>query len=486
MRVLFLQDNAINESLALTELSAYLRAHGHQTAVLIEREERDFLGEAERFDPGLVVLPIGLLAHNWGIRTAMAIKTRLEVTVVMGGPHPTFYPETILCEVQGGDWIDALVQGEAETTVLELVETLERGGDISTIASVVVRDGDGFRANPARPLVRDLDTIPMPDRGLYFDRYPYMGRFSFKKFTTGRGCVHSCSYCFNSLMRVMYRSKGPYIRRKSPERAVSEVAAVEQTYGLGNAHFSDDLFITMPDWLEEFAALYRRQVTAGFTCNSSAEAVTERAVRALALAGCKGVAIGIETGNEQLRMSILNKKVTNEHIRHAATLIKGHGMKLVTFNIVGAPGETPDDVLSTIRLNQEIGTDIVRVNMAVPIPKTEFAREGQRRGLLASADALAAFGDAASTGGTAYFDGPHRRHFLNLLYWFRLAVHTPRLNGLVERVMGLPSFKALQLLELMAPYNEKRFYDLGWMEGLRYFRHVGSPQRRTTNFASLI
>ena len=52
--------------------------------------------------------------------------------------------------------------------------------------------------------------------------------------------------------------------------------------------------------------------------------------------------------------------------------------------------------------------------------------------------------------------------------------------------MGLPSFKALQLLELMAPYNEKRFYDLGWMEGLRYFRHVGSPQRRTTNFASLI
>ena len=90
MKVLFIQDNGINESLALCELSAALRAAGHETAVLLEREERDLFAAIDRFAPDWFLIPCSILAHTWALGMARRVKERFpERPVILGGTHPT-------------------------------------------------------------------------------------------------------------------------------------------------------------------------------------------------------------------------------------------------------------------------------------------------------------------------------------------------------------------------------------------------------------
>ena len=92
-RILFLQDNGINESLALAELSGYLVARGHTTRLLLEREERDLLRSAREYQPDLIVVPCNVYAHRWVLDLLHRLDAALPgIPVLVGGTHPTFAP----------------------------------------------------------------------------------------------------------------------------------------------------------------------------------------------------------------------------------------------------------------------------------------------------------------------------------------------------------------------------------------------------------
>ncbi len=265
---------------------------------------------------------------------------------------------------------------------------------------------------------------------------------------------------------------------------MTEIRQVVDRYPTTNVHFSDDLFTVYPAWLEAFGELYREQVGVPFTCNSSVELVTPRTTRALAGAGCRGVAIGVETGNEELRSRILAKTVTNDDVRRAAELIHRAGLELTTFNMIASPGETVDDVFSTIELNREIRSHHVRCNIAIPLPHTEFELTSMRAGTLEQGYGQHRV-DSIEHPQIAFSHG-EQQAFVNLFYLFRPAVHLPRLDRLVRRLVELPTPRMLDLLRLWIPFEEKRIYHLGWLDGLRYFRHVGDPHKRTANYVTLI
>lgn len=476
MRILFLQDSAINESLALCELSGVLKAAGHETRLLLGDEESDLDGQIRKYDPQLTILPCSVAGHRWPIWAAAKVKSLLPRCVTaMGGTHVTFSPELAL-----DPNIDATCVGEAEGAMVDLADRISRGVDWSDISNLCFsRDGTLVK-NAMRPLWADLDTLPMPDRDLYF-RYGFISRFPWKKFATGRGCVHSCSFCWNTTLRGMYDAGGEFTRRKSPQRVVEEILAVKAHHPMKHIHFSDDLFTVRPSWLESFAPVYRAQVGLPFTCNSSVELVTARTTAALRDAGCHGVAIGIETGSEALRERILRKTVSNDDVRRAAKLIKSNGMKLTTFNMIASPGETLDDAFSTLRLNREIRADHVRVNIAVPIPHTDFDLDARERGQL-HGETVDRVTELKRPSVAFHLD--EAREFRNLFYLFRLGVHVPGIEPLLRQLVRLPV--PLDPLRALIPWEEKRIFNLGWVDGLRYFRHVGDPHKRTTNYVSLI
>ena len=373
--------------------------------------------------------------------------------------------------------------GEAERPLRALAERVGAGRDWRDVGSLAWEDGGVVQRNALMAPIEDLDTLPHPHRDLYY-HYDFIRRFGWKKFNTSRGCVHSCQFCWNPSLRRMLPDGTNFTRRKSPERAAEEVAALKARHPLHTVHFADDLFTVVPRWLEAFAPAWRERVDLPFTCSSSIELVTPRAVRALAEAGCRGVAIGLETGNERIRSAILRKTVSNDDVRRAAALIKDAGLELTTYNMLACPGETLDDAWATVRLNQEIGADFTRVTLAVPIPHTDFEREAIASGHLDPAD-LDARVDALNLG-RAGFRTPDARAFSNLFYLFRVAVHHPRLLPAIQRAVRLPLGRALTPFRLAMAFEERRINRLGWIEGARYFRHVGDPRKRTTNYVTLM
>lgn len=486
MRVLFVQDNGLNESLLLTELSACLRAEGHHTDLLLQREERDLTAAVARANPDLLFFPMHIRGHHWVLQTCRALRAALpEIPQVLAGSHPSFFPDIL-----ERDGVEMILVGEVERATVELLDGLAGKRPMDGIQNLHLRRGKTVVRNEVRPLVQELDSLPLPHRGLYFDRYPFLAAFPWKKFSSGRGCFHSCSYCYQPLYRDMCQGKGQYVRRKSPARVMAEVQQVQRDYPLGNVHFSDDLFITDIHWLRKLAVLYPDRVHVPYSVNSSAEFVTREAAKLLAGSGCRSVAIGVETGDAMLRQTILQKRLDDHTIRAAARRIRGQGMKLVTFNMLASPGETVETALSTLRLNAEIGAQHARVGICFPIPGTQMAGDAVARGQCRSGfgQDIYARPDTERTRPRVYFTSArqHEHAFVNLLHLFNLGVSFPALIPLIERAVRLPQNPLFALGSLLSAYREKALFGFTLRQGLDYFRHVGSPGRRTANFVSLV
>ncbi len=480
MRILVVQDNGINESLALTEASALLGAHGHHRRLVVTREEPDLEAVVGGYQPDMLLVPGSILARGFALSIARRAKACSDAHVVLCGTLPTFFPE-----VAGDPAVDFVCVGEADAALAELADALADGDDARAIPNIWWDRGDGLQRTGVRPMIPELDALPLPDRALYY-RYPFLRDFPWKKFSAGRGCVLNCSYCYQPAMRGMYRGDPHYVRLKSPARVVAEVQDVRRQAALSHVHFSDDLFTVEPDWVEPMAQRFAREVGLPFTCNTSAELVTAPVARALKAGGCVAVAIGVESGDEALRCdTILDKRITDEMIRAAARHVHEAGLRLVTFNMLGVPGETVKQALATLRFNREIGADHVRICFAYPIPGTAMFERALASGALDEDTAARIASEQLEFRPGPVLHNPDEAQLRKIYRLFRLCLKAPRGDELCRLLLRLPTGGLERLLAFQSPLAEQRIFRLPWLQGLRYFHHCGPPERRTTNFTSL-
>jgi radical SAM superfamily enzyme YgiQ (UPF0313 family) len=482
-RVAFLQGNAINESLGLCDLAGHLRDRGVATRLFLRREERRLPDRLRAFAPHLVVVPCDLLGHNGALALARLAREHGGAPVVLGGTHPTFFPNVVL-----RPGVDYAFAGEAEGPVTDLLAALRAGRDPSNIPNLIVRDADAFRVNPLRPLQTDLDAAAMPDREIYY-RYPFLSAFPWKKFGTGRGCLNACGYCFNPTYRAMMGDPEGFYRRKSAERIVAEIDAVRSRHRLTMVHFSDDLFNSGPEWLGAFADAFRRGVGLPFSANTYARFLTEASVAVLAAAGCRVLAIGVEVADDDLRARTLNKPLTTEQLVEAGRIVRRAGIRLVTFNLLGLPYGSVDQDIRTARLAQEMRTDHTRPSILTPFPKSFLTRNLIRDGYLSaefeeriyevpdlprwSAEDLFTRSDVART--VCLY------RLWHLMIALRLGPR--RMRRLVDRRWAQV---LAPLSALTAMRNERRIFRIGILSGLRYLFHVRSTGLKTSNYVSFI
>ncbi|HOX28383.1 MAG TPA: hypothetical protein PLQ76_04420, partial [bacterium] len=120
MKVIFLQDNGINESLSVTDAAGLLKANGHECDLFIEKNERSFEQRIKDASPGLIVVPMDI----WGERKVLGIAERAKKTVdapiLFCGTYPLLFPE-----ISDDDSVDIVCLGEAEYPILELANHLE-------------------------------------------------------------------------------------------------------------------------------------------------------------------------------------------------------------------------------------------------------------------------------------------------------------------------------------------------------------------------
>lgn len=376
MKILFISYSGF-VSFGMMQLSSVLKKAGFGVSLIVSRNDKELIREIKQIQPNLIGFSCTTGVHNWAIDKAKVIKKKFNIPIIMGGPHPTFYPNVI-----NEEGVDMICIGEGEEALLELMNKMKKNENITNIKNIwVKRDGKIFK-NPLRPLIQDLDSLPICDRELYYERYGYLRKSTVKNFIAGRGCPFNCIFCANQSYKKLYTGLGNYVRLRNVDNFLEEIKFVKNKYGFRRIYFSDDTFILNKAWLEEFCKKYKKEIGVEFVAQIRADIIDEDIIKFLKEAGCRGVTMGIETGNEYLRNEILKKNVTDNDIIKAARIIRDNGLKLKTFNMMCLPGESIEDGFKTAEINSKIKADLVSIGFAQPFPGTGLLDYGKKRGYL--------------------------------------------------------------------------------------------------------
>jgi anaerobic magnesium-protoporphyrin IX monomethyl ester cyclase len=376
MRILFFAHDLLTMPLGISYLSSIARSLGHRTDVCVLTED-DPVDLAGRFRPDVLAFSLTSGYHDRYLRLNERLKKVLPDAIsVIGGPHATFFPEVI-----ERDGVDVVVVGEGEDAFRELITCIERGADYTAVPNVWAKTRDGVARNPVRPLIQDLDRIPFPDRALYA-RHTRNMILKTPFVMTGRGCPYQCSYCFNHAYNRLYSFEKRIVRRRSVKNVLEELKDVLSHFPVEIFIFQDDCFILNPSWVREFCAAYGREIRKPFHCHLRANLVTSEIVQSLARAGCLSVKMAIESSDDDIRNRVLRRGMSREQMLEACRLLRESGIRLVTQNIIGNPGETLDGALETLRFNTLCRPQYAFVTLLQPYPRTDIGEYARRAGLL--------------------------------------------------------------------------------------------------------
>lgn len=315
--------------------------------------------EIKRFRPHIVAYSVISGRHNLYLDFNRYLKQQLSFRSVFGGPHPTFFPEMIEEE-----FVDAVCIGEGEKAFKEFVEG-------KSSLNFWIRDGNRIFKNPLHPLAKDLDTLPFPDRKLFY-RFLSIREHGIKHFIAHRGCPYKCTYCFNKAFNELYGTF--YYRSRRPEKICEEINYERTQTKIKMVGFVDDVFTLDKQWVKDFSKVYRKEVRLPFSINARFDNLDEETVSLLKEANCVLVYAGIESGNDFVRNTILKRQMSEQTICKGAELLKKHGIKLIAENIIGIPGESFQMALETWRLNIRIKPDFANCSFCHPYPKVELAK----------------------------------------------------------------------------------------------------------------
>ena len=392
MKVLFVYCGY--ENLGVEYLSAVLRRAGHETALAFDPRLFDdhytrmprlsrrldqyskMVEQAERVAPDLLAFSVVTDDYTWARRAARDLKDRLGVPVVFGGVHVSAVPRLVMED----PFVDYAVVGEGEQAMLELVRCLEQGQEPAQVPNLLYRRGDQVMEHPPAHLLEDLDSLPAPDKELFYRELPYLRRDYMTM--TSRGCPHRCSYCFNSSMRRLYRGKGHWVRRRSVEGVMDELCRARDRYPLLRVQFYDDVFTSDREWLERFAGPYRREIGLPFWCSANPATVDRGVAKLLADMGCWEVQMGVQTINHDLRRRILRRPERISEVRRAVEQLRRVGIKCVLDSISGIPGESEAHLVESLAFYNEVRPSRISDYYLRYYPGTDMVAAAKKMGVL--------------------------------------------------------------------------------------------------------
>lgn len=367
--------------LGLAYVLSYLKAGGRDAAVLDCQAESLSLEQAVHRILATGAHYVGITAHTALVHAAAALSEALKqrdpsIKTILGGYHVTCLPEESLREFPTFDFG---IYGEGETSLAEMLETVDRGRPLAGVEGLVLRENGAVRVNPPRPLIHNLDSLPLPmwhefPLDLYVPHYNAGVRHCEIPLSTGRGCIGRCAMCA--------RVTGERIRFRSIDNIFGEIEQDVFRYNARSLVFMDETFTAQPQRVEEIC---ERLIREGYPkrvfwlCETRVNHVHRGLFRTMARAGCRHVSFGIESGNQEI-LDKLNKGITLAQARDAVRWAKEAGIIVDNFFIIGLPYETERTIRDTIRMALSLPSDFANFFIMVPYPGTkamEMAKTGQ-------------------------------------------------------------------------------------------------------------
>jgi len=371
----------------LASISAVLKREGHSTNLvhLTHPPQAEEVVERVR---GMKSDLLAVTCRTTIFANLLAIMRPLRVAlprlpVVIGGYHPTLDPQEVAEEGEG--LFDYICIGEGEGPLSELAEALKMGKRGEGIPSLWVAKGKGnWRRNPVRPLMENLDALPLPDIALFDYANLYDLRMDTAPVMVSRGCPFRCTYCCNHQLREVYPNQEKYVRFRSPNKAIEYIKNITSKFPqVHYINFMDNILPLKPNWTREFIAKYRLEIGLPFVCRYHAKVSSPEIIHQLAQAGCYQIHFGVESGNDYLRNQILERKVDKETIIQAFDACHKGGIATLSYNMVGLPYEDKAKFLETVKLNARLNPGRKILSVFFPYPNTRLRMIAEEGGFIA-------------------------------------------------------------------------------------------------------
>ncbi|MFA6238490.1 MAG: radical SAM protein [Bacteriovorax sp.] len=402
MKVLFL--NPQQEMGGIQCLSAFLKKEGHETALVndpnlfdnpwvqhpslarIFDNYEEVIRKIDEHNPDLIGLSVVTDDLTWALKWATRIKKHLNIPIVFGNTHATFHSDECLKH----DCVDYVIRGEGEITLLELVQALEGKKYFSEVLGLGFKEQGQIKINAMRPLIEDLDTLPFPDKDLYYDVMPYLNH----GYTTmsGRGCPYRCTFCDNNTSMKLYKNEvlktQKWARRHSPEYVVNEILWAREKYNIKHVRFNDEDFSFDKNWLREFCPLYKEKVGIPYFAWVYPNTIDDEMAKLLADSGCDAVEMGIQSGAQHLRKELLHRNTKDDQIHLSLKALQNAKIRATVDIIIGLPTETKADLDATVKLLAETNPWHIYAFWLRYYPSTEILSIVKERKLLSPAELM--------------------------------------------------------------------------------------------------
>jgi len=371
--------------LGIQTLAPVLRQHGHGVRMFdtchpeMKAEQLAEAVKQERPD----VIGISFLSTTT-YPAAKSVAERLKsaapgTPIIVGGPFATMNASRILRDCPHMDCVGV---GEGEELLPDYLSNLH---DPGSVAGLVWRNGADIVQNAPRPLLRDLDRFPYPDRSSlpidYIESLPLdvpavLSLDKFCTMQTSRGCPYSCIYC-----DIPTLSEGKW-RCRSAEHVLGEMQELNEQ-GYRSVYLTDDHFLIKRERIGAICdGIIERKLEFRWGCEGRVDSAAVDQLGLMSEANCDFLAFGVEAGTQKV-LDRLKKKQTLEQVEQAVRKAKQQGIGRVHgFFVVGSPGETAADILASFRFAARLELDTFGFNRLCTYRGTPLWQEYVDRGII--------------------------------------------------------------------------------------------------------
>ncbi len=309
------------------------------------------------------------------MKTASVAKKISAVSIAVGS-HVTALPKKSMEKFPD---LDFIIIGEAEETLKELIFTIENKKNFSDVLGIAWRKDKEVIVNEKRPLVKNLDSLPIPLHELLpIKKYnlPFVGsRFTFV--TESRGCPFRCIFCRSPI------AWNRVFRTRSSDSIFKELEYLKKI-GVKNILFHSDTFTVNKNIVIELCKkIIDNGLKIRWMCNSRVDTVDKETLEWMKKAGCEMIMYGIESGSQKV-LDISKKDITIAKIIETVKNTDKAGIKVWGYFIIGLPGENKETVEQTIQLAKSLPLTLANFAVAAPYPGTEFQSLAIEKGWLKS------------------------------------------------------------------------------------------------------
>lgn len=314
------------------------------------------------------------------VEIARAVKGwNPDFPVILGGWHPSLLPKQTL----EADYIDIVVRGQGEESLLEIAQHLENRSAIDLIPGIGFKRDGKLIFTTERPLRPIVDLLPKAYHLADFDAYQRSCGRRWAMYISSLACPFNCSYCTNA---------GVYGRKWNalpPEQFVEETVDLSTRYGLEMIWVVDDNFLVDLDRARHIA---EGLVRAGGNFKWSIQATTNLTSRLsledlklLRRSGLHQICQGVDSGSEKIL------KLMNKTFQDYDSIYESAGRCLQadirpSFNMIFAyPGEGKKELRESINFVMDVcrrfpGAEFW-TNIFTPYPGSPIMEQAQELGI---------------------------------------------------------------------------------------------------------